>query len=358
MNTTVENSTTEITKIQHPNSIWTWKSNQRGGKVSIWLPYLSKVEKKKGSSWLFEYKGGELVADLNKVDCVMVYGASGSLPVALIDELKIRRIPLVIHRRNMVSPAVFLPGLRPDPNDLLTRQILFRENETKSVYISRQLIRARFRGVENTLSIADVQWRKLNRARNHVSLRALEAEWSKKYWKNYFSALGLAGTRRREKTPATNALNACSMFLTGILLRWTLAHRLSPCHGYLHVGTDYAGLVYDLMEPYRYLLETAVAEILQKEEMRTREEKDITGASIEQLKRLLEVIVYVPATRQYVRRKNLLHGVVLALRTYLAGDMKKFVPPVEGTKRGGRPVKVSYRLPGGTSINKMEMPPF
>ena len=119
----------EMTEFQHPDSIWTWKSNQRRGKASLWLPYLSKVEKKKGSAWLFEFKGGEIIVDLDKVDCVMVYGASGSLPVVLIDEMKMRRIPLVIHQRNMVSPAVFLPGLRPDPDDLLTRQILFRESE-------------------------------------------------------------------------------------------------------------------------------------------------------------------------------------------------------------------------------------
>ena len=279
----------------------------------------------------------------------MVYGASGSLPVVFIDELKMKRIPLVIHRRNMVSPSVFLPGLRPDPDDLLTRQILFRENETKSVYMSRQLIRARFRAVEKTMHITEFQWRKLNRMRNRITLRALEAEWSKKYWNEYFSELGLAGTCRRGKSPASKALNACSMFLTGILLRWTLVHRLSPCHGYLHVGTDYAGLIYDLIEPYRYLLEKAVADVLRHMGTSEHMEKECTQASLERLKQLLEGVVYVPATRQHVRRKNLLHGAVLALRAYLIGDMQKFVLPTEGEKRGGRPVKVSYRLPGGTS---------
>ena len=342
----------EITEFQHPNSIWTWKSNRRGGKASLWLPYLSNIEKKKGSSWFFEYRGGEVVADLKKVDCVMIYGASGSLPIALIDELKMRRIPLVVHRRNMVSPAVLLPGLRPDPDDLLTRQITFRENEVKAVYISRKLVHARFLAVKDAIRITAIQWRKLNQARNLVAVRALEAEWSKRYWGNYFRALGMPEVRRRGKTPASNALNACSMFLTGILLRWTLVHRLSPCHGYLHVDTAYAGLVYDLMEPYRYLLEKAVADTLRKPAMQDRSENAIIGASLERLKQLLLEVVYVPATRQYVRRKNLLHGVVLALRSYLIGDMKRFVPPTEGKKQGGRPVKISYRLPGGTAIGK------
>ena len=65
---------------------------------------------------------------------------------------------------------------------------------------------------------------------------------------------------------------------------------------------------------------------------------------------MLEETVYVPATRQVVRRKNLLHGNVLALRAYLAGDMRRFIVPAEGERSGGRPLKVSFRLPGETRM--------
>ena len=71
-----------------------------------------------------------------------------------------------------------------------------------------------------------------------------------------------------------------------------------------------------------------------------------SAATLSALKSGLEKIVYVPATRQSVRRKNLLHGAGLALRAYLAGDMRRFVIPVAGERKGGRPPKVSYRLPG------------
>ena len=101
------------------------------------------------------------------------------------------------------------------------------------------------------------------------------------------------------------------------------------------------GLVYDLMEPARCMIEAAVARAHENAGC-----EDLTKRTLSQLKTSLEAVVYVPATRQYVRRKNLLHGGVLALRAYLNGDMRRLAFPVEGSRRGGRPVKVSYRLPG------------
>ena len=35
----------EIEEEQHQDFIWTWKSNGRGNKVSVWLPYFSEVSK-------------------------------------------------------------------------------------------------------------------------------------------------------------------------------------------------------------------------------------------------------------------------------------------------------------------------
>ncbi len=132
------------------------------------------------------------------------------------------------------------------------------------------------------------------------------------------------------------------MFLSGIMLRWLLLHRLSPSHGYLHQTTDYMALIYDLMEPNRYLIEGALAEAVKTE----KNGETYTAATLGVLKKSLDQIVYVPTTRQRVRRKNLLHGTVLALRAYLIGDMKRLVIPAPGAKAGGRPPKVSYRLPG------------
>ena len=105
------------------------------------------------------------------------------------------------------------------------------------------------------------------------------------------------------------------------------------------------GLVYDLMEPARYMIEEAVAGACRTHPPDNASDS-LTKATLSGLKNDMEKVVYVPATHQFVRRKNLLHGSVLALRAYLAGDMRRFIVPAAGERKGGRPPKVSYRLPG------------
>jgi CRISPR/Cas system-associated endonuclease Cas1 len=124
---------------------------------------------------------------------------------------------------------------------------------------------------------------------------------------------------------------------------------MSPQHGFLHRPTDYPSLVYDLIEPYRYISEEAVAQAIQQSGV---EDKNLTISSLNLIKQMMEETVYVPATRQKVRRKNLLHGAVLAMRAWLLGDMARLVIPEEGVSKGGRPPKVSYTLPGERSKNE------
>ncbi|MCY4388556.1 MAG: CRISPR-associated endonuclease Cas1 [Desulfurellaceae bacterium] len=340
---------TEINEFQHPDSIWTWKSNRRGGKATLWLPYVSQVEKLRKNTWRFSYNGGEVDTDLSKLDCVMFYGASGQIPVTLIDELAVRRVPLLVHRRNIGRPAIFLPAPRADSEDILTKQIITRTNRTKRVYIARTLVRERFRAVEHKLPTPSAVYGRLARARSLGQVRVWEAEQSRRYWRIYFSQLGHPNVTRREKGPLAAALDAGSMFLAGVILRWLLIHRLSPSHGFLHEGTDYMGLVYDLMEPARYMIEEALAAACGTQSV-DGDSDMLTKASLSMLKNQLEKVVYVPATRQRVRRKNLLHGNVLALRAYLTGDMRRLVIPSEGERKGGRPPKVSYRLPGDMPV--------
>ena len=336
----------EINELQHPDSIWTWKSNKRGRRSTVWLPYVSEVTRTKKPKWKFKFNGGELETELSKVDCLMFYGATGSIPVELIDELAVQRIPLIVHRRNIGRPAVFLPAPNVDADDILTSQILVRVNETKRNYLARTFIRERFLAIQDVYPLAPSVLRRLSQSKTLKTIRAWEAEHSKKYWSRYFSEIGYPDISRRSKGPVQSALNAGSMFLSGIILRWALLHRLSPSHGYLHQGTDYAALIYDLMEPSRYLIENAVSHAVKNGS--SCDTDNITKYTLSGLKASLEEIVYVPATRQHVRRKNLLHGSVLALRAYLSGDMRRFVIPVPGSKRGGRPPNISYRLPGST----------
>ena len=140
----------------------------------------------------------------------MFYGASGQIPVARVDELATRRVPLLVHRRNVGRPAVFLPAPGSDAGDILTKQIVARTHSPKRAYIARTLVRERFRRVADTFPLPDTAYRRLARTRTLGQVRLWEAEHSRKYWRKYFVGLGHpdvtrrghagAGVRRKSRT--------------------------------------------------------------------------------------------------------------------------------------------------------------
>jgi hypothetical protein len=312
----------------------------RRGRAALWIPYLQSIEKVK-TGWKITYNGGDFVADLNKVDSILLYGASGALPVSFLDELAAKRVPLLIHRRNLADPYVFVPGGRRDDADILSAQIKCRDNKSKSAYVARTLVRERFSNGLYPASGSFLQ--RIKRLRSVEEIRLEEAHQSRSYWQRFFTELELPEDSRRGKNPVAAALDAGSFFLYGVMLRWVLMHKLSPAHGFLHVTTGYPSLVYDLLEPYRYIIEIEVLKA-----------PDLTAACLSGIKASMDTSVFVPSHRAHVRRKNLLHGAVLSLRSWLIGEAPRLVFPTEGAKIGGRPPAVSYRLPG--AIGKLKTP--
>ena len=332
-----------LSEEQHPDFIWTWKSSSRGAKVSIWVPYFAEVTKiQKSKNWRLSYNGGSIELDLKKIDFIMFYGATGSIPLAFMDELSQHQIIMMIHRRNQIHPFVLYPPSLGDDLDVVSRQILYRNNAQKKTYIARTLIRARLNQMRDTIPIPLGINKKLNAAGSVSAIRNIEAQTTARYWECLFSKVGVDSTRRSTH-PLSTALNAGSKFMFGVILRWVLFHKLLPTHGYLHEPTSYPSIVYDLMEPYRYIFERAA---IMAWEIAGENRKDLMAVTLSILKDELDTVVYVPATRQLVRRKNLLHGVVLSLRAYLLGEVPRLVLPLEGKKKGGRPPCVGYRLPG------------
>lgn len=336
------NVVTEITALSHPDSIWTWKSSARRGKVSLWIPYFSGADKVKGTTYDIHFQGGPIRVDLKTVDLVLFYGATGSLDLEFLDVLNQHRVPLMIHRRNQTRPMAFAPSSTIDQRDVLTRQIHAREDGRRRAYVARCLIRARIETMNRRCAIPGSTFARLRRLRSLESIRLLEAQRSKEYWKVYYGSLGLEGLGRRDDHPVNAALDAGSFFLFGVLLRWILFHRMSPAHGFMHEPTDYESLAYDLLDPYRVFFEDAVFASRSNEP----ETESLTESALKALKASLAASVYVPQVRAWCPRKSLLHGVVLALRAYLVGDMQRFVIPQEGERKGGRPPRVSYGLPG------------
>lgn len=327
----------ESSDISHEKSIWTLKT---GGKISLWFPYLSKIEKN-GKKWQFTYNGGELDIDLSTVDFVLFYGASCDMPLSLMDDMNKHNIIAILHRRNVPTPYIFhCSNLVDTKHDILTKQILYRESELKRNYIAKTLIRERLKSMSWLIDVPDAHYQQLRAAKKMTTIIGYEAQHTKRYWHAYAEKLNLVDWQRRDDSdPISAALDACSFFFAGILLRWILFHKLSPAHAYIHQPTTYTSLIYDLIEPYRYIIEKAVFDCVGTN-------GDLTKKSIARLNDLLDEWCYLPTHKSHIRRKNLLHGVVLALRAYLLGESKLFVVPVEGVKNGGRPIKVGYKIPG------------
>lgn len=337
-----------ITPLQHPDFIWTWKESARGQRQSIWIPYLKSIQKLSGKGhWQIAFNGGECSVDLAKTDLILLYGATSDIPVEFLDDLNAYRICLSIHRRNMPRPYVFMPAGGADEDDLLTAQISARLNAKTCAYIARTLIRESFIARQSWLTISETEFKRLAAARNVADVRQIEAAVAARYWPAYFQSLGLVDppTARRDcPHPVNTALDAGSFFLHGVLLRWILFHKFSPYHGFLHQPTTYPALVYDLIEPYRHWIEIAVAKAAA--EVGADDADRLVAATIAALKQHMEGQAYIPATRQAVRRKSLLHGIVLALRAWLLGKQTRIVLPVEGERRGGRPPRVAFSMPG------------
>ena len=332
----------EIENKNHEDSIWTWKKTTSGkAKTSLWIPYLLSFEHSKRKWWI-HFNGGTVHLDFRKVDMIMFYGKTeASLPFEVINLCSSNDITLMFYRRNLKLPYIMTSGNTKITNtDNLSEQIIARSYDKKKLLYARTLIRFKLKYIESYIFISKDTYAQLSRCHKLTDLRVIEANYSKKYWSAYFTSMGLPEVNRRDEHFVNEAINACCFFVSSIIMRWCIYHKFSVFHGFLHEGVNYASLVYDLIEPYRYLIDESV-----KESYLSGKDQSLTGRSIESLKRKLEEKIYCSTTNQYVKNKALLHGIVLALRSHLVGDSKKFVPPTQGVKSGGRPLKLGYKLP-------------
>jgi CRISPR/Cas system-associated endonuclease Cas1 len=307
-------------------------------RVPLWLPYLQSIKESRGGVFEFVFNGGEVSTKLNEVQSIMIYGDSDTtLDVKILDKVVRAGVPIIIHRRTMAQPIHITGGTRPDSDDTLTAQLVKRGQKRIRSQIARQILLSKF----NTQKYL-VKPRSLPQFADVGKLRNIEAVQAREYWKSWFSQLGYPEWTRRGNNPAAMALDAQSKFVSGIILRWITYHHLSPYHGFSHEPTDYPSLVYDLMEPYRGIFEEAVL----KEWANGVDPERFLTSGISITKELLNEKCYVPLTRQIVTHQELLHGIVLSLKYYLLGRQRKFLIPLPGKPKGGRPPKVEFLLYG------------
>ena len=318
----------------------------RKSKVPIWLPYTNEIVQKKDVV-TFEYKGGSLEISWQRIHSILFYGAVCPLEEEFLQMCVRYSIPICIHRRNMPKAIWIIGSVNTNIDDVLTKQIIFKENEKKSLHIARKLLLAKVDSMKWLLGNVKHIKHRINFAKNLGELRSIEATHAVKYWKRYFLHLGYMKSERRNRdNDVSVALNAISKLISGVVLRYIIYHKLSPYHGFMHVPTDYPSLVYDLMEPYRGYIEKNIFETVKEIDESRRDRKTIVSYTTKKIEELLDKKVYTHQTRQIVTFQELLHGNVLALRAYLSGDAKRFIVPVPGKPIGGRPVQTGYRLYG------------
>jgi CRISPR/Cas system-associated endonuclease Cas1 len=271
----------------------------------------------------------------------MIYGDYGKLETKILEAIVSKGVPIIIHRRNVARPIYICTPLRPDQADTLSAQMLCRANERKKLHVARKLLQAKFRAMQWLLP----EMPELKRSASLEKMRQVEALHAKRYWTLFYRGLGIASQGRRKAGKVAAALDCMSKFVSGIILRWTTYHHLSPFHGFLHAATDYPALVYDLIEPYRGYFDRVVFEKACLVES-PDENSGLIGMTIEGVKEALDEQVYTGLTRQIVTRHELLHGAVLGLKCYLEGRHSRFLIPQIDQPKGGRPRKVDFRLYG------------
>ncbi|MDR0887241.1 MAG: CRISPR-associated endonuclease Cas1 [Candidatus Nomurabacteria bacterium] len=313
------------------------KTQNHSNRVPMWLPYLHSIRETKKGIFEFVFNGGTEIVNLNEISSIMIYGETDTkLDQKILDKITRKGIPIIIHRRNMSQPIYITGGLRPDKDDTITEQLVKRQQSRTSTHIARQLLIAKMHSMSYLIPSA-----KVPQFANIKTLRNIEATHAHKYWRAYFTKLNHPEWIRRDKNPASEALDGASKFISGIILRWITYHHLSPYHGFLHEPTDYPSLVYDLMEPTRGIFESILLQVF----INTNQ-KDWLVNSISELKMALDEQIYTSLTRQIVTRQELLHGTVLSLKYYLLGRQRKFLIPLPGSPNGGRPPKVEFLLYG------------
>ena len=92
-----------------------------------------------------------------------------------------------------------------------------------------------------------------------------EGNCARRYWQLYFPAIGWTSTKRerKEDSPPNQMLNYGYAVLSALCHRALLVHGLSPLLGVQHVTRYKADpLVYDLMEPFRPIVDLMLAEFM------------------------------------------------------------------------------------------------
>jgi CRISPR-associated protein Cas1 len=225
-------------------------------------------------------------------DSVITDGYSGYISLRGIHWLSRNNVPLYVLDLDGTLLSSILPAT-PIKADLRVAQIQAATNSEKKFQIAHALEKAKLArslqvldwiadayDIQRQVQAAKGEVSRLGNARTVKDLLAVEARTAQRYWEAYAKILpldlefqGRMTTRHNNNAsdPVNSALNFGYAVLEGECRRAINAVGLEAGVGFLHDFSDIEtrqSLVYDLMEPYRWLIDLTVLQAFQSRVLR------------------------------------------------------------------------------------------
>jgi len=224
-------------------------------------------------------------------DSIVVDGYSGYVSLRALHWLSRNQIPVYVLDADGSLLSSILPAM-PLKADLRVAQVRAMDNPEKKFSIAHALVKAKIArslqvlewleqryDVEREIRMTKREAAKLGNGDTVPELRTVEGRTALRYWETFRKALpeSLAFAGRMTTTHQNNAsdpfnaaLNFGYSILQGEVRRAVNSVGLEPSLGFLHDFSNYQtkqSLVYDLMEPYRWLIDLTVFQAFESESL-------------------------------------------------------------------------------------------
>ncbi len=227
--------------------------------------------------------GQDLKIPLNEVDEVLISSRGVLISSNLIMELALLGIPIHFVRGDGLSTAMVWPTI---PNKtVMTRRAQYEVAlNGKSLSYAKEFVKAKIHNKAWLLKYLGKSRRRLDirdcgylveeyvdrveGCSNSKDLINVEAEASRRYWRCYAELVPDTGFKYRDQEgddPVNLALNYGYGILRSTVMKSIIMAGLDPYAGFLHVDkSGRPSLILDFMEPFRFVVDKAVAELVVK----------------------------------------------------------------------------------------------
>jgi CRISPR-associated protein Cas1 len=215
---------------------------------------------------------------------IIIDGHSGYVSLQAFHWLSKHKIPVFVMNFDGTLISSILPPM-PVKADLRAAQVQAANDPKKKFAIAKALVQAKIArslqvldwlgeryDIPRKIQITKHESFKLLRATTVADLRTVEGRVARRYWEAFglvlpehldFQGRLTSSHQNNASDPVNLALNYGYGFLEGEVRRAINAVGLEPSVGFLHDFSDYQtkqSLVYDLQEPFRWLVDVSVVE--------------------------------------------------------------------------------------------------